>query len=96
MTSPAYPLTDDAHIYWVRALGGGETSDLCAQDPESFTEFDELPYVVQRSWSNKAASAGHDPCVPQLQGDVYFNAAPVMNDDSGRARKATMSATSEG
>lgn len=80
MTSPAYALTDDAHIYWVRALGGGETADLCAQDPDSFTTFDELPYVVQRSWSNKAAAEGHDPCVPQHAGDVYFNAAPVMND----------------
>lgn len=80
MTSPAYALTDTAHVYWVRALGGGEVGDMCTQDPEAFTKFDELPYAVQRSWSNKAAAAGHDPCVPQPPGDVYFNAVPVMND----------------
>ena len=36
---------------------------------------------MQRTWSNKAAPAGHDPCVPALPGEVYFNAAPVLNDN---------------
>jgi len=80
MTNPAWAQTDSAHIFWVRALGGGETGDLCAQDPESFTVFDELPYVVQRSWSNKAAAMGHDPCQPTKPGDVYFQATPVLTD----------------
>jgi hypothetical protein len=80
MVQPAYAAVDDKHIYWMRLLGGGETGDMCAQFPGVFTKFAELPYVVQRSWSNKAALAGHDPCVPALPGTTYFNAAPVMND----------------
>ncbi|MFO0591475.1 MAG: hypothetical protein U0441_28255 [Polyangiaceae bacterium] len=80
MTDPAYAQTDNAHIFWVRALGGGETGDMCAQDPESFTKFDEMPYVVQRSWSNAAAKNGNDPCQPTKPGDVYFQATPVMTD----------------
>jgi hypothetical protein len=79
--NPAYGSCDEAHLYWLFALGGGETGDMCAQLPGAFNQFDELPYVVQRSWSNQSANAGHDPCVPALPGSVYFNAAPVLSDD---------------
>ncbi len=81
MVSPAFAQMDNNHIYWMRLIGGGETADMCAQFREAFTTFPEIPdYVVQRSWSNKAAKAGHDPCVPTHEGWVYFNAAPVMKD----------------
>jgi hypothetical protein len=80
MSNPAYATTDNAHVYWVRALGGGEVGDMCAQNPGAFTKFDEIPYMVQRSWSNQAAAQGHDPCQPPVDGQPYFNAAPVMTD----------------
>jgi hypothetical protein len=80
MSQPAFGQPDDAHLYWLFALGGGETGDMCAQNPGVFTTFSELPYVVQRSWSNASAKAGHDPCVPTIPGQVYFNAAPVLPD----------------
>jgi hypothetical protein len=80
MTNPAWVETDELHLYWDLAVGGGEIGDMCAQDPEAFTQFPGLPFTVQRVWSNKAALAGHDPCVPEIPGEVYFNAAPVMND----------------
>jgi hypothetical protein len=35
---------------------------------------------VQRTWSNKAALAGHDPCVPAPAGRAYFNTSPVLAD----------------
>jgi len=35
---------------------------------------------VQRIWSNKAAKAGGDPCLPLPQGNVYFQSYPKMND----------------
>jgi hypothetical protein len=79
-TTPAWVETDEAHLYWDLAVGGGEIGDMCAQDPEAFTKFAGFPYTVQRVWSNKSALEGHDPCVPELPGEVYFNAAPVMND----------------
>jgi hypothetical protein len=78
-TNPAYADVDDQDIYWSRALGGGETGDMCAQFAQSFTTFDELPYLVQRTWSNQQALAGHDPCQPELPGEVYFNAAPELD-----------------
>lgn len=37
----------------------------------------DVPFAVSRTWSNKAAAAGHDPCVPAPSG-AYFNAAPVL------------------
>jgi hypothetical protein len=77
---PAYVEPDDAHVFWEAALGGGEVGDMCAQFPGVFTTFAELPYKVQRTWSNASASAGHDPCVPELPGEVYFNAAPALTD----------------
>jgi len=76
----AYGGIDDDHIYWMSFLGGGEIGDMCTRLPGVFFKFDELPYTVQRSWSNKSANAGHDPCVPALPGVPYFNAAPVQND----------------
>jgi hypothetical protein len=79
-TNAAYGQTDDDHIYWAFALGGGEVGDLCAQDPTAFTKFPELNYTVQRTWSNASALAGHDPCVPLLPNVVYFNTVPELPD----------------
>jgi hypothetical protein len=81
MSLPGYAQVDDAHIYWEFALGGGEIGDMCAQNPDAFGKVPGLDYVVQRQWSNKAAAAGHDPCVPAPEGVAYFNATPVMTDD---------------
>ncbi len=78
--NPGYGQVDDNHIYWEFVLGGGELADMCAQDPSAFTTFAGLPYTVQRSWSNKAAKAGHDPCQPTDPSQVYFAAIPVMDD----------------
>jgi hypothetical protein len=81
MVDPAYAQPDQNHIYWLFALGGGETGDMCAQFPGVFTKFTELPNEVQRTWSNASAAASHDPCVPELAGEVYFNSAPVLKDN---------------
>jgi hypothetical protein len=78
-SEPAYLSVDSAHLYWSSVLGGGEVCDMCAQFPTSFTKFSELAYTVQRCWSNKAETAGHDPCVTELPGEVYFNSAPVFS-----------------
>ena len=77
--TPAYYTADYANFYWASFLGGGEIGDMCAQFQSSFTKFPDMPlYEVQRSWSNKAAKAGQEPCVPALAGEVYFNTVPVM------------------
>jgi hypothetical protein len=79
--TPGYAQPDQSHFYWLFGFGGGETADMCAQMPDAFTKFAELPYTVQRSWSNVAVKQGHDPCVPPLPGEVYFNAVPVLTDN---------------
>ncbi len=80
MNNPAFVQTDNAHLYWELALGGGEVGDMCAQFPNVFTKFAGLNHTVQRTWSNAAAMAGSDPCVPELPGEIYFNSAPVLTD----------------
>jgi hypothetical protein len=39
-----------------------------------------LGHPVVRIWSNAQAEAGHDPCVPHPSGDVYFIAAPHLDE----------------
>jgi hypothetical protein len=79
-TNPAYVQVDEEDFYWQLLFQGGEVGDMCAQLPNVFTTFPPFPYVVQRTWSNLSAQAGRDPCVPELPGEVYVNAAPVMSD----------------
>ncbi len=79
-TNPAYTGMDDEHAAWEFALGGGETGDMCSPFDASFYKPAGFDYTVQRSWSNAAAKAGHDPCVPGLAGLPYFNSAPVLPD----------------
>jgi hypothetical protein len=78
--TPAYSGVDPAHVYFQLVLGGGEVADMCAQWPASFFVPDDLPYLVQRAWSNASAMAGVDPCQPELDGETYFNAVPVLTD----------------
>jgi hypothetical protein len=80
MVNPAYAQVDEGDLIWQLIVGGGEVGDMCAQFPSAFTKFPPFNYTVQRTWSNKAALAGHDPCQPELPGEVYFSAAPVLPD----------------
>jgi hypothetical protein len=80
-TNAAYATVDNPHFYWTRLLGGGEVGDMCAQLDDSFVKtIPGMPYTVQRIWSNKAAMAGNDPCLPYPPGNVNFNTYPVMPD----------------
>ena len=63
------------------ALRGDEVGDLCTWFDASIT-LGESGFVVQRSWSNDAAKAGHDPCVPAPDPATtpYFNTAPSSDN----------------
>jgi hypothetical protein len=78
-TSPAWAQNDLAHIGWTLATGG-ELADMCEFNLNSFLIPKGAKYMVQQSWSNAAATAGHDPCVPLANGDPYFGATVVMAD----------------
>lgn len=76
VTAPAWGFTDVDHLIW-SYVPGAEVADMCDLAPQSFQRL-VGSYVVQRSWSNASAKAGHDPCVPALA-EPYFNAAPLLN-----------------
>jgi hypothetical protein len=78
--TPAYLGTDLQHLVFPLVLGGEEVADLCAQWPSSFFVPEDLPYMVQRAWSNSAVAAGRDPCAPELPGETFFNAIPAQTD----------------
>ncbi len=70
-------------IPWELALGGGEVGDLCPDLPyggfgHAVTTDTTPNYKVTRVWSNAAAKANHNPCVPADPGP-YFNCAPEKN-----------------
>ncbi len=82
----AYATPDDAHIAWQIALeGNGELADMCvgAMNIEDLgirpPDLDGA--LVPRIWSNRSINAGHDPCVPAPQGEIYFNGWAVLPDD---------------
>ena len=77
--APAYDSVDAPHIVWT--VFGVESGDLCAPMTSSFYKPDGFDFTVQRSWSNQQAAAGHNPCAPQLPGEVYFNSSPVFPDN---------------
>lgn len=78
--APAFQLPDNDHVVW-GVLLGGEVGDLCVNVNErAFFAPPGYSFVVQRTWSNVAALAGHDPCVPSAAG-AYFQAVPRLTDD---------------
>jgi hypothetical protein len=79
ITSPAYSGVNDVGLAFSLYLGGAELADMCDGDTAPFVTPRDLPFVVQRGWSNRAAASGHDPCVPAIQ-DPYFNAVPRATD----------------
>jgi hypothetical protein len=75
----AYFNADPDHVVW-GVLGGGEAGDLC--EPEGAGAYilpADIGHTVQRTWSNVAAMASHDPCVPDPTA-AFFDSAPVLND----------------
>jgi hypothetical protein len=71
---------DPDHEFWSIPWKGAEIADMCEHEWIVSAVFGDFPYLVQRSWSNSTAAAGHDPCVPHIPGNVYFNTAPELND----------------
>jgi hypothetical protein len=80
-TSGFYLNFNDANVIPWNNLAGGEVADMC-QDLTGLNQDQagEGGFVVQRSWSNAQAAAGHDPCVPAAaRTNPYFNVAPASS-----------------
>ncbi len=78
VTGPAFMQPDGKYSDWALTTGG-EVADMCTNRNGVYFKPSDLPFTVQRSWSNASALAGHDPCVPVADG-AYFAAAPVLPD----------------
>jgi hypothetical protein len=90
---PAYALPDVDHEAWAFPAGG-ELGDMCAAFGNVFYKPADVPYLVQRTWSNAAAAASHDPCQPD-GAMPYFNSAVVLSQKISVAT-TTGTITSEG
>jgi hypothetical protein len=68
-----YVRFDANHLAWDLYTGfADELADACQNLQDSYyEESGSLPYWVQRSWSNAAAKAGHNPCVPSPAGAYH-------------------------
>ncbi len=72
-TTQGYKGFDANHAAWeIYAQYGDELADACQNWEDSYyQESASFPYWVQRSWSNTAALAGNDPCVPAPAGPYH-------------------------
>jgi hypothetical protein len=79
-TNPAFVQEDQAHAIWDVATFG-EIADMCDTSADQGYTPQGSTYMVQRSWSNAAARAGTNPCVPVPEGyGPYFNSYPTLPD----------------
>jgi hypothetical protein len=83
-TATGYAGFDPDHLSWefFQAFQD-EVADACenyqwAYYTDTETKF---PYPVQRSWSNKSAKAGHNPCVP-VPTDPWYNVTAFPSEQT--------------
>jgi len=76
-TAPAYGDVDDDHAI-LAIVPGAENGDLCEYLDSAYIK-GVGDFMVQRTWSNAAAKAGHDPCVP-APATPYIAAAPMFTE----------------
>ncbi len=76
--TPAFSDVDAESYAFTLAFGGGEIADLCLNTVPSFYTPSDVPYVVQRIWSNAAARLRHDPCVPASDAGPFIQAIPQL------------------
>jgi hypothetical protein len=77
-STAAYASTDDAHAAWTYATEG-ELGDLCQYADTEIWLNAAGTNATQRTWSNAAAAAGHDPCVGAPT-EPYYQSVPTDPD----------------
>jgi len=78
LSDPAVTQANQANYVWT-LVTGGEAGDMCVIDGDPFVTPTGARHVVQKSWSNAAARAGQDPCVPASTTTPYFNSMPELD-----------------
>jgi hypothetical protein len=78
---PGYGTVDDDHYGWSYGTDP-ELADLCQYADTAYwvgAPGVDSKYALQRTWSNAAAHAGHDPCVGQ-PATPYYQTVPAAPD----------------
>jgi len=75
----AWVSVDADHLGFSLTPPFSEIGDMCIADPTVYVVAPEIGATVQRAWSNAAAAAGKNPCVP-APATPYFAAVPVEKD----------------
>jgi hypothetical protein len=78
VTAPGYMVQRAAGAALAK-LRGLEAGDVCVLIDSPLLTPPDLGFLVQRIWSNVAATAGHDPCVP-APSRAYFNVSASPPD----------------
>ena len=88
---------DASHLAWDLYTGfSDELADACQNWQDSYyEESGSFPYWVQRSWSNAAAHAGHDPCVPSPAGAYHTMTLLPADESSVQVNLTTLGAGTE-
>jgi hypothetical protein len=77
MSQPAFSGADDDHAVWT-LITSGEVGDMCEFNTDANIIPADGQLMVQRTWSNLAAAAGQNPCVPST--GTYYGVEPVLPD----------------
>jgi hypothetical protein len=79
MTAPAYGDVSADNYIWAYTPGA-EVGDMCEYVDAAYQKL-VGNFMVQRTWSNAAALAGHDPCVPAPDPATqpYLGVAPELD-----------------
>ena len=68
---------DAAHLAWNIFMPDAEIGDVCEGNADAdYAGPMDLPFPLQRMWSNVGAHEGHNPCVP-IPTDPYYNVTPL-------------------
>jgi hypothetical protein len=76
-SNPAFLGEDYHQLVWT-FVTGGELADMCVLNEDAYFIPPGSQYMIQRSWSNAAAEASADPCVPTRSSGPYFNTFPTV------------------
>jgi len=77
----------------VNTVAGGEIADMCAFFTTT-TQVSANAFTFQRIWSNTAAAAGQNPCVPVPSSDViYYSVTTPQRTRTVSASKSTKTYT---
>jgi hypothetical protein len=85
-SAPAFHAADFQHAAWT-ILSEGEVADMCEFNEDAQFIPSDGTFPVQRTWSNAAALAGQNPCVPAPK--LYAGAAPILPDTAPVVGPAT-------